>query len=141
MPNILPDSRYVCWSTSAPPWTKRSRAGQREPERKNLPCAPPLPRRKVPVAENTADHARSTAMSNRPTVLILASDPAFSRELTEAWPVRNEKPEFVLLEEERCRQLPRDTYDLAVAHAISPEKHAILTEALRASRNPSILIH
>ena len=80
-------------------------------------------------------------MSDRPTVLILASDPAFSRELTEAWPVRNEKPEFVLLEEERCRQLPRDTYDLAVAHAVSPEKHAILTEALRASRKPSILIH
>jgi signal transduction histidine kinase len=80
-------------------------------------------------------------MSYRPTVLILASDSAFSRDLTEAWPAGGANPQFVLLEEDRCRELPDDTFDLAIAHTASPEKHVILTQALRATRKPAILVH
>ncbi len=80
-------------------------------------------------------------MINRPTVLILSSDRAFSRELTQVWPAGHETPEFVLLEEDHRRELPRDTYDLAIAHAGSPEKHAALSLALTAARKPAILVH
>ncbi|HEY1401278.1 MAG TPA: hypothetical protein VF953_06795 [Terriglobales bacterium] len=77
----------------------------------------------------------------RPTVLILSSDPAFSRELTESWPRGGEAPEFVLLEEGLCRELQRDTYDLAIAEAVNPEKRANLRQALAAAGKPAIVVH
>jgi signal transduction histidine kinase len=80
-------------------------------------------------------------MINRPTVLILSSDPAFSRELTESWPTGGEAPEFVLLEEDHCRELDRDTYDLAIADAVNPGKYAALKQALAAAGKPAIVIH
>jgi signal transduction histidine kinase len=80
-------------------------------------------------------------MTNHPTVLLLSSDPAFARELIQAWPAGTEAPEFVLLEEDHRRELPRDTYDLAIAHAPSAEKLAALRLALTAARKPAILIH
>jgi len=80
-------------------------------------------------------------MINRPTVLILSSDPAFSRDLTEAWPTGSEAPEFVLLEADHCRELQRDTYDLAIAEAVNPEKHSILKHALSRTGKPAIVIH
>ena len=79
-------------------------------------------------------------MMNRSTVLILSSNPAFSRELTEAWPAGGELPEFVLLEEDHCRELQRDTYDLAIADAINSEKRAALKQALVAAGKPAIVI-
>ena len=78
---------------------------------------------------------------NRPTVLILSSDPAFSRELTESWPTSGEAPEFVLLEEDHCRELQRDTYDLAIAQAVNAEKRANLRKALAAAGKPAIVVH
>src|SRR6266850_2401361 len=78
---------------------------------------------------------------HRPTVLILSSDPAFSRELTESWPEGGEAPEFVLLEEDLCRELRRDTYELAIAEAINPEKRANLRQALAAAGKPAIVVH
>ena len=78
---------------------------------------------------------------HRPTVLILSSDPAFSRELTESWPKGGEAPEFVLLEEGLCRELQRDTYDLAIAEAVNPEKRANLRQALAAAGMPAIVVH
>ena len=80
-------------------------------------------------------------MINRPTVMILSSSPAFSRELIEAWPPGGETPEFVLLEEDHCRELQRDTYDLAIADAVNSEKRAFLKQALAAAGKPAILIH
>jgi signal transduction histidine kinase len=77
----------------------------------------------------------------RATVLILSSDPAFSRELTERWPKGAEVPEFVLLEQDLCRELRRDTYDLAIADAPSPERRANLRQALAAAGKPAIVIH
>ena len=78
---------------------------------------------------------------NRHTVLILSSDPAFSRELTESWPKGGEAPEFVLLEEDLCRELQRDTYDLAIADGVNPEKRTNLKQALAAAGKPAIVIH
>ena len=78
---------------------------------------------------------------NRPTVLILSSDPSFFRELTENWPKGGEAPEFVLLEEDLCRELERDTYDLAIADAVNPEKRANLRHALAAAGKPAIVVH
>jgi signal transduction histidine kinase len=78
---------------------------------------------------------------NRPTVLILSSDPAFARAVTEAWPRDADTPEFTLLEEDVSRDLRRDTYDLAVADARSPQKREALTEALTAAGKPAIVIH
>ncbi len=80
-------------------------------------------------------------MINRPTVLILSSNPAFSRELTESWPKGGELPEFVLLEEDLCSELHRDTYDLAIADAAKSEKRAPLKRALATAGKPAILIH
>jgi signal transduction histidine kinase len=78
---------------------------------------------------------------NRPTVLILSSDPAFSRAVTEAWPGDAETPEFTLLEEDLRREFCRDTYDLAVADASSRQKRDILTEALLAAGKPAIVVY
>jgi hypothetical protein len=64
--------------------------------------------------------------SNRPTVLILASDPAFSREITANWPhepvLRSQSPEFVILDEGFSRDLKGSHYDLAIADASSVDK-------------------
>lgn len=78
---------------------------------------------------------------NRATVLILSSDPAFSRELTESWPRDAETPEFVLLEGDLFRELQRDSYDLAIADARSPEKRAHLNQALATAGKPAIVVH
>jgi signal transduction histidine kinase len=80
-------------------------------------------------------------MINRPTVLILSSNPAFSRELTESWPKGGELPEFVLLEEDLCSELQRDTYDLAIADASNSEKSATLKRTLAAAGKPAIVVH
>jgi hypothetical protein len=63
----------------------------------------------------------------RPTVLILASDPAFSREITAHWP-RNSDPnsghsevEFTVLDENFSSALASSHYDLAIAD-VSSEK-------------------
>lgn len=66
----------------------------------------------------------------RPTVLILASDPAFSREITANWPqIREpgdarsgEGPEFIMLDQGSFRDLQSSPYDLAIADACAVEK-------------------
>ena len=80
-------------------------------------------------------------MSKRPIVLILSSNPAFSRALTESWPGGGDAPEFVLLEENLCAEVERDTYDLAIADALTPEKHVTLKQSLVAAGKPAILLH
>jgi hypothetical protein len=68
---------------------------------------------------------------NRPTVLILASDPAFSREVTSNWPQDPAPhshgpefaPEFIVLDEGFSRDLKGSHYDLAIADASSVEKN------------------
>ena len=80
-------------------------------------------------------------MIKRPIVLILSSNPAYSRELTESWPGGDDAPEFVLLEENLCSELQRDTYDLAIADAVTHEKHTALKHALAAAGKPAIVIH
>jgi len=86
--------------------------------------------------------ARRAIMNlNRATVLILSSDPAFSRAVTEAWPRDAETPEFTLLEEDLSREFHRDTYDLAVADASSLQNRDSLTEALTAAGKPAIVVH
>jgi hypothetical protein len=63
---------------------------------------------------------------NRPTVLILASDPAFSREITANWPhdplPRSNGPDFVILDEGFSRDLQNFHYDLAIADAAFVDK-------------------
>ena len=63
---------------------------------------------------------------NRPTVLILASDPAFSREITANWPhaplPHSNGPEFVILDEGFSRELQGSHYDLAIADAAFVDK-------------------
>jgi hypothetical protein len=65
---------------------------------------------------------------NRPTVLILASDPAFSREITANWPhdplPHSNSPEFVILDEGFSRELQGSHYDLAIADAAFVDKQA-----------------
>jgi len=57
----------------------------------------------------------------RPTVLILASDPAFSREITAHWPhdpaPQSNRPEFIVLDQGSSRDLKASNYDLAIADA------------------------
>jgi signal transduction histidine kinase len=77
---------------------------------------------------------------NRPTVLILSSDPAFSRQLTASWPAGGDAPEFVLLEEDLCSELQRDTYELAIADAGNRTKLTNLKDALASAGKPAIIV-
>jgi len=96
--------------------------------------------------------------TNRPTVLILANDPAFARDITAHWPhgpaPHSDVPEFVVLDEGFSRGLQSGHYDLAIADASSVDKHddrsksltrpplnRDLRHALKASGKPGILIH
>jgi len=76
----------------------------------------------------------------RPIVLILSSDPAFSRQLTESWPAGADTAEFVLLEGDLCRELDRDSYDLAIADGKSPANREVLKQSLAATAKPAIVI-
>jgi signal transduction histidine kinase len=76
---------------------------------------------------------------NRPTVLILSSDPAFAREITSNWPKDRELPEFVVIEQNLCEDLPGDTFDLAIADALSGDKRANLRTAIAVAGKPAIL--
>ena len=64
---------------------------------------------------------KETMTRNRPTVLILASDPAFSREITAHWPQdpapQSNRPEFIVLDQGSSRDLKASNYDLAIADA------------------------
>src|SRR5208282_1619266 len=64
---------------------------------------------------------KETMTSNRPTVLILASDPAFAREITAHWPQdpapQSNSPEFIVLDQVSSRDLKASNYDLAIADA------------------------
>jgi hypothetical protein len=66
--------------------------------------------------------------SNRPTVLILASDAAFSREITANWPQdpapHAQSPEFIVLDEGFSRGLKGSNYDLAIADAASVDRNS-----------------
>jgi hypothetical protein len=91
---------------------------------------------------------------NRPTVLILSSDAAFSREITANWPQdlapHSDGPEFIVLDEGFSRDLEGSNYDLAIADASSLEKSIStinkdernhLKLSLAAAGKPAILIH
>ncbi len=62
-----------------------------------------------------------TTPSHRATVLILASDPAFAREITAHWPEGPAPdfaaPEFIVLDRAFSRQVKAGNYDLAIADA------------------------
>jgi hypothetical protein len=94
--------------------------------------------------------------SHCPTVLILASDPTFAREVTAHWPqapAHSGGPEFVILDEGFARGLEGRYYDLAIADASSVENkidkrklpnktlNKGLKLALAASGRPAIVIH
>jgi hypothetical protein len=94
--------------------------------------------------------------SHRPTVLILASDPAFSRAITAHWPQdpapQSHAPEFIVLDEGFSRGLQGGNYDLAIADASYCEKrkhnkkdtnglHQVLNRSLAAAGTPAIVIH
>jgi hypothetical protein len=94
---------------------------------------------------------------NRQTVLILASDPAFSREITAHWPQdadrRSAAPEFIMLDGGFSRDLTGSHYDLAIADGSFVEKKSsgntnddnhrikLLKQSLAAAGKPAILIH
>jgi hypothetical protein len=97
-------------------------------------------------------------ITNRPTILILASDPAFAREITAHWPQdlspHPRGPEFIVLDEGFSSGLQGSHYDLAIADASSVEKikndkrrplnkrlHQDLKQSLAAAGKPAILIH
>jgi len=92
---------------------------------------------------------KATMSINRPTVLILASDPAFSREITANWPkhpaAHSDGPEFIVLDGGFSRDLEGSHYDLAIADASSDEKNKTrnkeLKQSLAAAGKPAILIH
>lgn len=80
------------------------------------------------------------AMSHR-TVLILSSDPAFSRQLTEKWPEVPDWAEFIILQDDLCRELRPETFDLAIADATSADNYSRMKNALAAAGRPAILIN
>ncbi len=92
---------------------------------------------------------KATMSMNRPTVLILASDPAFSREITANWPQgpapHSDGPEFIVLDEGFSRDLEGSNYDLAIADASSDEKNKnrnkALKQSLAATGKAAIMIH
>jgi hypothetical protein len=101
--------------------------------------------------------------TRRPTVLILASDPAFARDISAAWPqepvprsaTHSGRPEFVVHDQGLSRELEGSHYDLAIADASVDEKighrkdtqalyrdrHQTLRQSLASARKPAIMIH
>jgi hypothetical protein len=100
--------------------------------------------------------------TKRPTVLILASDRSFAREISAAWPeaaprsaAHSIRPEFVVLDQGFARDLEGSHYDLAIAdtssddknthrkdnHALYRDRHQTLRQSLAAARKPAIIIH
>ena len=90
----------------------------------------------------------------RPTVLILASDPAFAREIIVHWPrdpaPHADRPEFTVLDPGFSPDLERSNYDLAIVDASSLEKlrndkskprDQTLKQSLAAAGKPAIVIH
>jgi len=126
-----------------------------------------LPRlhRKSAAPEANLQSQKATMSIHRPTILILASDPAFSREITANWPQdpapRSDGPEFIVLEEGFSRNLLGNNYDLAIADASCHEEddeknksksrikrkplnkrlNKDLKQSLAAAGKPAILIH
>jgi hypothetical protein len=91
---------------------------------------------------------------DRQTVLILSSDPAFSRAITGNWPqgskIRSKDPDFIVLDKGFSRELNGDHFDLAIADAACCEKQTpssknldgkMLKDALEVAAKPAILIH
>ena len=101
--------------------------------------------------------------TRRPTVLILASDRAFAREISAAWPreaaprsaAHTVRPEFIVLDQGLARELEGSHYDLAIADtsldeenshrkdnpALCRDRHETLRQSLVAARKPAIIIH
>jgi hypothetical protein len=102
---------------------------------------------------------KATMSINRLTVLILASDPAFSRAITAAWPQdpgqHSNRPEFIVLDQGFSPNLEGSHYDLAIVDASFDEKnthgkdsqalhkdqHQALRQLLAAARKPAIILH
>lgn len=78
---------------------------------------------------------------DRPTILILSSDPAFARELAENWPSEPTPPEFTVLEEGLFNDLAGEHYDLAIADGSKPDSRSSLRQALKLAGKPAIVIH
>jgi hypothetical protein len=95
--------------------------------------------------------------THRPTVLILASDPAFAREITAHWPhgpaPHSDVPEFIVLDEGVSKGLEEGHYDLAIADAsfvatkndrskpVSQPLNNDLRQSLTAAGRAAIVIH
>ena len=101
--------------------------------------------------------------TKRPTVLILASDPAFARDIAAAWPqepaprsaAHSDRPEFIVLDQGFSRDLEGSHYDLPIADAscgeenahekdslaMREDQHQALLQSLGAARKPAILVH
>ena len=77
----------------------------------------------------------------RQTVLILSSDPAFSRDVTEAWPSETEVPDFVVLKEDLYPELRGDSYDLAITEAGSRARRQQFARFLTTTGKPAILVY
>jgi len=77
--------------------------------------------------------------SQRPLVLLLSSDPIFSRDVTASWPHESEPPEFVVLDGDLCGELQADTFDLAIVDVPSNEKRMRLKQAIATTGKPAIL--
>ncbi|MGA8541387.1 MAG: hypothetical protein WB566_17930 [Terriglobales bacterium] len=85
---------------------------------------------------------------NRPIVLILTSDPVFSREITAHWPQEpaphSGAPDFIVLDAAFARDLNGSNYDLAIADAADVDdvpRIQHLKQPLAAAGKPAIVIH
>lgn len=76
---------------------------------------------------------------HRSTVLILASDPAFAREITTHWPQdpapHANGPEFIVLDEGFSSDLESSHYDLAIADASSVKENSDILKRKRLNRH------
>jgi signal transduction histidine kinase len=76
----------------------------------------------------------------RPTVLILSTNPGFTREIAAHWPADPNAPEFIVLDQGLFSDLAVGNYDLAIADTVTSEKQSGLKKALAAAGKPAILI-
>jgi signal transduction histidine kinase len=61
--------------------------------------------------------------------------------LTDKWPARADAAECVVLQDDLCRELRPDSFDLAIADATSADKHTRMKNSLAAAGRPAILIN
>ncbi len=73
--------------------------------------------------------------------LIISDDPEFSRAIMERWQKERLAPALTLMSGDLCRDLDRDSFDLAIVGAIRPDVLPRVLQSLESIRRTILFVH